>query len=104
MHPNYIYYYILQNINSLKQLTGGIGIPWLNKTNMGKFKIIAPSTKIQEKYVEIYKKKETRLNQYDQEIKSIEYKLQELQDLGKRVIEYHITIDEQPMIEISDGT
>ncbi len=61
-----------------------------------------PSIDVQKKCILIYQKKEIRLNQYDEEINSLEEKLQQLHDLGKHVIEYYISGDNQQMIKTND--
>lgn len=44
----YIYYYLLINVDKLKQLNAGSTIQWLNKTNIGNLEIPVPSVQVQE--------------------------------------------------------
>ena len=47
----YIYYYLILNVQKLKDLSAGSTIMWLNKSNMGSLKIPIPSIKVQEEII-----------------------------------------------------
>lgn len=75
----YVYYYLVLNVDSLKQLSAGSTIQWLNKTNLGNFKIPIPTARAQELIVE----------KLDLISSSIE-KSQKMMDEYKEIIKYHV--------------
>jgi len=66
----YIYYYLLTNINILKNLSAGSTIAWLNKTNLGNVDIPVPPIEVQNLIVKeldsYYKIKESNQNILDE--------------------------------------
>jgi len=73
----YVYYYLLNNVELLRNLSAGSTITWLNKTNMGNLEIPIPSLEVQQKIVEqldvIYKNIQTCKEQIDESKKIMKF-------------------------------
>jgi hypothetical protein len=86
----FIYYYISTNIEDKIKMHGST-IKHFTKTDCNKLKIPIPKTlEHQQKLISIYKNKEKKLQDYENEIKHLENRIEDLNELGKQIIEANI--------------
>lgn len=95
----YLWNFLLHNKSKIYSCGRGTAQKAIDMEKFNTIKIPLPSLEIQEKCIEVYQRKEARLNKYDDELQSIKDKLKELQELGKHVIEFYIGTDNQQVNE-----
>ena len=69
-NSKYIYYYVLNNVDKLINMSAGSTIKWLNKTNIGKFKIPILSIKEQNEIVNYCDNIQNIINSIKKQIES----------------------------------
>ena len=100
----YLYYYLVNIQDTIYRLQTGMGQPHVYSSSFNNLKIPLPSLSIQQQCIEVYQKKEIRLKEYDDEMERIGNQIKQCQEMGRQVIEYYITADEQPMdMDREDG-
>ena len=84
-------YYYLKYLLAQTDISKGSTIGVINKTKLNKFKFPIPKTlEHQQKLISIYKNKEKKLQDYENEIKHLENRIEDLNELGKQIIEANI--------------
>ena len=87
----YLYYLLkYQYQKKLYDLQDGTGQPGVKRTKIQALLIPIPSEDNQQKLISIYKNKEKKLQDYENEIKHLENRIEDLNELGKQIIEANI--------------